>query len=337
MEVNKEEAARCRDLGAEALRTGQNERAVRMFAKSLHLYPLPGKAYRGLALKLHPDKNSAPHADEAFKAVGLAYATVSDPQKRRIYDMSGEEDPDNRGGAGMARRGGGSTAVRDINPEDIFNMFFGGGMPGGGGTGMGGPGVRFYSTGFGPGMAFGGMHPNMRARQQQQHQRQHPEGFLGQIMQLLPILLIMLLTFYNGFGEDGGNAATGGSRYFSLTPVKPHTNPLTTKLTDVKDIPYYVSDQFLRTVARDRYQLSQVERMVENSYRGYLVEECKVQKAYKRKLETLSTKKGRITEAERENLAKKANGFELTRCIELEDLFPRSVSPKDRVKRHSEF
>jgi hypothetical protein len=79
--------------------------------------------------------------------------------------------------------------------------------------------------------------------------------------------------------------------------------------------------------------------MVENSYRVYLVDECKVQKAYKKKLEALSTKKGRtITEAERTNLAKKANGFELTRCIELEDLFPQSVSPKDRVKRvHSEF
>ena len=42
MEVNKEEAARCRDLGAEALRSGDNDRAHRMFAKSLHLYPLPG-------------------------------------------------------------------------------------------------------------------------------------------------------------------------------------------------------------------------------------------------------------------------------------------------------
>ncbi|EED94489.1 predicted protein, partial [Thalassiosira pseudonana CCMP1335] len=51
------------------------------------------KAYRKLALKLHPDKNSAPHSDEAFKAVGLAYATLSDSQKRAIYDRYGDEDP----------------------------------------------------------------------------------------------------------------------------------------------------------------------------------------------------------------------------------------------------
>jgi len=151
----------------------------------------------------------------------------------------------------------------------------------------------------------------------------------------IPLLLILILSFVNMGGEDDAGA-TGGSRYFSLTPVQPHTNPLATKLATVKDIPYYVSDQFLRTVARDRYQLSQVERMVERSYERYLSDECKSQKVYKRKLELLSVK-SKITEAERENLMRKSRGFELTRCLELEDLFPRSVPAKDRVDRHSEF
>ncbi len=36
-----------------------------------------------LALKLHPDKNRAHRADEAFKAVGKAFACLSDPDKVR--------------------------------------------------------------------------------------------------------------------------------------------------------------------------------------------------------------------------------------------------------------
>ena len=49
------------------------------------------RTYRQMALKLHPDKNSAPRADEAFKAVGNAYEMLSDPQKCRLYNMTSEE------------------------------------------------------------------------------------------------------------------------------------------------------------------------------------------------------------------------------------------------------
>lgn len=296
-------------------------------------------------MKLHPDKNSAPKADEAFKAVGLAYATLSDTQKRRIYDVSGEEDPDNRGGGGGGmRRGGGANMHfhgQEVSPEDIFNMFFGGGMQGGGMGGMGGPGFRVYSSGFGPGFGAANMRQQQQQRRRQQQQNQQPDHPLGQLLQFLPLLLIMALSFFNMPGDTNsmGGSTGGGNRYFSLTPVKPHINPLSTRLTKVKDIPYYVSDSFLRTVARDRYQLSQVERMVERSYSTYLIDECKNQKAYKRKLEILSTKKN-INDVEKSNLVKKANGFVLSRCMELEDLFPESVKVKDRVDRsrqHSEF
>jgi DnaJ family protein B protein 12 len=162
-------------------------------------------------LKLHPDKNSAPHADEAFKAVGLAYATLSDPQKRTIYDRYGEEDPDNRGGGG----GGGGVHFRrgqEARPEDIFNMFFGGGMPMGGG---GIPGFHVYSNGFGGG--FGGQQfRQQQARGQRargQPEQDPPSGF-GSLIQLLPFLVILLMSFFHSHGSESGST---GNSYFSLT------------------------------------------------------------------------------------------------------------------------
>mmetsp|Transcript_2087 Transcript_2087/g.3010 ORF Transcript_2087/g.3010 Transcript_2087/m.3010 type:complete len:448 (-) Transcript_2087:369-1712(-) len=444
MEVNKSEAERCRDMGAEALRRGQYPRSVKLLNKSLQLYPLPGvkallgqaerrlnenasseqngnsssttsnggasfsagssstprasstrssfassaprssatsapapapsnntctetgrnytdeqvkmvkevlearkggrgahyrvlgveqdaneaalkKAYRKLALKLHPDKNSAPQADEAFKAVGLAYGTLSDSQKRTIYDRYGDEDPDNRGGGGGARHGGVHFRHgEEMNPEDIFNMFFGGGMPAGMGGGRGGPGFRVYSTGFGPG--FGAHMGGARQRAQQQRQQEQPNvGLFSQFVQLLPLLMLFFLSFFNFPGEDV-STHTGGSKYFSLTHSPPFVNPLSTKLTPVKDIPYFVTDKFMRTYYRDRYQLSQVERMVEKSYENYLVAECKNQQIYKKSLEKSAMERSGMTQADRERQMKKAAGFELSRCVELQDLFPNRHS-----------
>ncbi|KAG9480318.1 hypothetical protein GDO78_012018 [Eleutherodactylus coqui] len=86
------------------------------------------KAYRKLALRFHPDKNHAPGATEAFKKIGNAYGVLSNPEKRRQYDLTGNEEhvhSNHRNGGFDYHRG----FEADITPEDLFNMFFGGGFP----------------------------------------------------------------------------------------------------------------------------------------------------------------------------------------------------------------
>ncbi|MCP9260238.1 Chaperone protein DnaJ [Dirofilaria immitis] len=47
------------------------------------------KAFRNLALKYHPDRNSEPGAQEKFREIAEAYEVLADEQKRQEYDMGG--------------------------------------------------------------------------------------------------------------------------------------------------------------------------------------------------------------------------------------------------------
>jgi len=80
------------------------------------------KAFRRLARELHPDVNDHdPEAEEKFKQAAEAYEVLSDPERRRIYDLHGLEGL--RSG-GWSPRSSGFGSI-----EDIFDAFFGGGDP----------------------------------------------------------------------------------------------------------------------------------------------------------------------------------------------------------------
>ncbi len=82
------------------------------------------KAFRGLAMKFHPDRN--PGDDEAaghFKEAADAYAVLSDTEQRAVYDRYGHEGLQNAGQPDY------ETIFRNAGVGDIlgaaFNVFFG--------------------------------------------------------------------------------------------------------------------------------------------------------------------------------------------------------------------
>ena len=91
------------------------------------------KAYRKLALKYHPDRNgNNKNSEEKFKEISEAYAVLSDPEKKKQYDMFGAE--------GFQQRFSQEDIFSNINFSDIFREFgfgnSGGGWKRGGGSGM---------------------------------------------------------------------------------------------------------------------------------------------------------------------------------------------------------
>eukprot|EP01084_Bolivina_argentea_P131401 231935_1 len=177
------------------------------------------KKYRKLALKLHPDRNKSPGAEEAFKKLSKAYDCLRDKRKRQIYDQYGEDSPQMRGN----NRG---AQFQQMTPDDIIRMFFGGDFGGGG---------------------RGGFHFHHQTRQR--NGGGNGEAMQGSpmayIMQLLPIILVFLtmvlpsLMMFGGTSNSSTTYSSGSNLenvYFSLD----HSHPFTLKRSTSLDTPYYL-------------------------------------------------------------------------------------------------
>nr|CAH8869794.1 unnamed protein product [Trichobilharzia regenti] len=164
------------------------------------------KAYRILALKFHPDKNSTPGAAEAFKKIKKASEVLMDTEKRQRYDQFGADEEQVRS-AQVHRHG--DTFFQ--NDADVFTMFFNGGFP------------------------FAQVYRDHRHTRQRSRESERESNYFVYI-QLVPLIILFGLSFFsNLFVKDPYFSLTKSNKYYIERQTGTHKLPYFVKKTFEQD------------------------------------------------------------------------------------------------------
>ncbi|XP_054073471.1 dnaJ homolog subfamily C member 18 [Rissa tridactyla] len=253
------------------------------------------KAYRKLALKFHPDKNRAPGATEAFKAISNAFAVLSNPEKRLRYDEFGSDQE--HVSTGQARHYNYYTEFEaDITPEEIFNVFFGGHFP----TGN----IHMFSNVARDAHYYPRRHRHERPwTQEQEEEENRPQNSYSAFIQLMPIFIIIIVSVVTQL------MATNPP--YSLF-YKSSIGHVISRETENLQVPYYVDKNFEKNY--QGAELQELEKTVEKDYIDYIQTSCWKEKQQKSDLSNLA----KLYRDER--LKQKAESLKLEHCEKLSSL-----------------
>eukprot|EP00064_Thunnus_orientalis_P008615 superscaffoldBa00001037_g8638 len=273
MDSNKDEAERCIKIARNAISNDQPDKARKFLEKAQRLFPtnqakslLESLAQNGKP----PDENGGPvngdgptmrHRSPAEEPDASAQGSTdsakpytadqleavrNNAEKRRQYDQYGEER------SHPSRHRHHRDFEADISPEDLFNMFFGGGFPS--------SNVHVYRNGR---MHFA--HHNRQERREQQR-----DGGLALFVQLMPILILIIVSALSQI------MVTQPPYSLSYRPSAGHIHKRHT--THLK-VPFYVGDRFNEEYSGNN--LKNVERSVEEDYISNLRNNCWKEKQQK--------------------------------------------------------